>query len=157
MRKPEGSPRTSLLSEERGARRIDEPVLRITIDPVAGPIWEPGSSVFATVTLAVHGGVQALAVQHFTVGPAGNNSAAANTSVPTTTVSVADGVGSVKLLQLSRRKWERLVASGVLSEACVAALRRVQEERAEMNAQALVLARPSRPPPRSDPLTPPKI
>ncbi len=61
-------------------------------DPVAGPIWEPGSSVFATVTLAVHGGVQALAVQHFTVGPAGNNSAAANTSVPTTTVSVAQAV-----------------------------------------------------------------
>ena len=73
------------------------------------------------------------------------------------TVSVADGVGSVKLLQLSRRKWERLFASGVLSEACVAALRTVQEERAEMNAQALALARPSRPPPRSDPLTPLKI
>ena len=56
------------------------------------------------------------------------------------TVAAAAGAGSVKLLQLSRRKWDRLVGSGVLSEACVAALRIVQEERAEMNARALVPA-----------------
>jgi hypothetical protein len=56
------------------------------------------------------------------------------------TVVAADGAGSVKLLQLPRGKWERLVSSGVLSKACVAALRIVQEGRAEMNARALVPA-----------------
>jgi hypothetical protein len=56
------------------------------------------------------------------------------------TVAAAAGAGSVKLLQLSRRKWDRLVGSGVLSEACIAALRIVQEERAEMNSRALVPA-----------------
>ena len=50
------------------------------------------------------------------------------------TVAAADG-NAVKLLVLSRAKWERLVRSGIPSERCVAALRAVQAERMKMNAQ----------------------
>ena len=60
-------------------------------DPIEGPIWGPGNSVFATVTLAVENHVQALAVQHFTVGPAKNNSEATKT-IPKTAVSIAQAV-----------------------------------------------------------------
>lgn len=50
------------------------------------------------------------------------------------TVAAADG-HPIKLLVLARKKWERLVDSGVLSAECVAALRAVQAARTKMNAK----------------------
>ena len=41
--------------------------------------------------------------------------------------------GKVKVLEMSRPKWNSLLASGVLSPACVAALQAVREARIRMN------------------------
>ena len=43
--------------------------------------------------------------------------------------------GNVKVLVMSRSNWNGLLASGVLGNACVAALRVVREERAKMNME----------------------
>ena len=41
--------------------------------------------------------------------------------------------GNVKVLEMSRSKWNSLLASGVLSPACVAALHTVRQARMQMN------------------------